>query len=53
MIEKKLKPTFKLAEDFLNLRSGETNVVIEQLEENMRLRELPIEQQIKRLQRRH
>ncbi len=48
---KKLKPTFKLAEDFLGLRTAETNAVVEQLEENMRLREMPIEKHIRRLSR--
>lgn len=46
MLEKqklKLEPKFKLAEDFLDLKTLNTNVIIEQLEENIKLREMPIE----------
>jgi hypothetical protein len=45
--KQKLKPEFKIANDFLDLRTAETNVVIQQIEENIRLRELPVEQQIR------
>ncbi len=45
--KQKLKPEFKIADDFLDLRTADTNVVIQQLEENIRLRELPLEKQIK------
>lgn len=51
MLEKqklKLEPKFKLAEDFLDLKTLNTNIIIEQLEENIKLREMPIELQLKR-----
>jgi hypothetical protein len=53
--KQKIKPSLKLADDFLDLRAADTNMVIQQLEENMKLRELPLEQQIMRrgMLRRH
>jgi len=44
----KLQPQFKLADEFLDLRTMNTNMVIEQLEQNIKLREMPLEQQLKR-----
>jgi hypothetical protein len=44
--KQKVKPEFKIADDFLDLRAQDTNVVIQQLEENMRIREMPLEKQI-------
>ncbi|MEM4254171.1 MAG: hypothetical protein QXR48_02180 [Candidatus Woesearchaeota archaeon] len=44
----KVKPSLKLADGFLDLRTADTNLVIRQLEENMKLREMPLEQQIHR-----
>lgn len=44
----KIKPALKLADDFLDLRNVEKNVIIQQLEEHMQLRELPIEKHILR-----
>ena len=44
----RIKPVFKLAHEALGLHDPDTNVVIEQLEENMKLREMPIEQHIRR-----
>jgi len=44
----RIKPEFKLADEFLGLRNKETNVIIQQLEENMRIREMPIEKQLLR-----
>ena len=41
--ETKIKPDFKLAEDALDLRYLKTNVVLEQLEDSIKLREMPIE----------
>ena len=46
--ELKVKPTTKLSEEFLDLRAAKSNVIIEQLEENIKLRELPIEKHIKK-----
>ena len=44
----KIKPTFKLADDFFDLKKINTNVIIEQLEENIKLREMPVEVQVKK-----
>lgn len=44
----KVQPTFKLADNFLNLRQLDTNVIIEQLEENIRRREMPLESHIRK-----
>lgn len=38
---------YKLADNFLNLKMADTNVVIEHLEQAIKLREMPIEAQIK------
>ncbi|MBI4016961.1 MAG: hypothetical protein HY363_04695 [Candidatus Aenigmarchaeota archaeon] len=43
--ESRIKHDFKLAEEILDLRLMKTNVVLEQLEENIRLREMPVEKQ--------
>jgi len=45
--KQKLKPEFKIADNFLDLRTEETNVVIQQIEENIRIREMPLEKRIK------
>lgn len=47
----RIKPVFKLANEALGLHDLDTNVVIEQLEANMKLRELPMEQHIRRQRR--
>ncbi len=44
----KIRPELKIADDFLDLRTADTNVIIQQLEENMKLREMPLEKQIQR-----
>jgi hypothetical protein len=36
----KIKPEFKLAHDLLDLKTADTNLIIEQLEENIRRREM-------------
>ncbi len=46
--KQKLKPEFRIADDFLNLKTTDTNIVIQQLEENMKIREMPLEKQIQR-----
>lgn len=43
----KIKKDFKVAEDFLDLRTANTNVLVEQMEEMIRARELPVEKQLK------
>ena len=44
----KIQPHFKLAEDVLDLQTLKTNVIIEHLEESIRLREMPIEQHLRK-----
>ena len=50
--EMKIKPQMQLAEKFLDLRTMKNNVVIKELEENIKLRELPIEKHLKKNLRR-
>ena len=50
--EMKIKPKMQLAEKFLDLRTMENNVVIQELEENIKLREMPIEKHLKKNLRR-
>ena len=45
--ETKLKRDLKVAEDFLSLKTINPNVLVEQMEEMIKMRELPVEQQIK------
>ena len=49
MQKRKIKFETKLTEKFLDLKS--TNVIIEHLEEQIELREMPIEEHIKKLLR--
>lgn len=46
--ELKIKPKTQLSEEFLDLRTIDNNVIIQELEENIKLRELPIEKHIKK-----
>ncbi|MEM4271897.1 MAG: hypothetical protein QXD13_02320 [Candidatus Pacearchaeota archaeon] len=46
--EQKVKPQLKLSEEFLDLRTMDNNIIVKHLEENMRIRELPIEKRFKR-----
>ena len=48
----KIKPERKLTDDFLDMRGLDTNVVIEQIEENMKLREMSIEKHLPVLSKR-
>ncbi|MBW3004528.1 hypothetical protein KY310_01740 [Candidatus Woesearchaeota archaeon] len=50
--EMKVKPKTQLSEEFLDLRTMENNVIIQELEENIKLREMPIEKHIKKNLRR-
>ena len=43
----KIKPTFKLANDFFDVKEI-NNVLIEQIEENIKIREMSIEKQLRR-----
>lgn len=42
----RLKPELKLADEAFDLRNLDTNIIIEQLEHNMVLRETPIPKQV-------
>jgi hypothetical protein len=55
MQKPKVRPSLKLADDFLSLKTADTNMVVQQLEENMKAREMPLEKQIqlRGLLRRH
>jgi hypothetical protein len=44
----KIKIDLKLADDFLLLKTMDTNAVVQKLEDNMKLREMPIEKHIKK-----
>lgn len=46
--EPKVKPQLKLSEEFLDLKTMETNLIVQHLEESMKLRELPVEKRFKR-----
>lgn len=43
-----LKPETKLSSEFLSLRELDSNYIISSLEENMKLREMPVEKRLKR-----
>ena len=43
----KLKMEFKIAEDFLDLRTTNTNVLVEQMEDMIKARELCVEKRMK------
>ena len=45
--ELKVKPEMKLSKEFLDLRTEERQPILEMLEENIRLRELPIEMHVR------
>jgi hypothetical protein len=49
--KKSLKPEFKVAEEFLDLKSVDTNVFVEYLEDQIKLREMPIDKRFKKLVR--
>jgi hypothetical protein len=40
------KPELKIADNFLDLRTQETSVIVQHLEEQIRLRELPLEKHL-------
>lgn len=47
-IKQKMQAQFKLAEEFLDLKTVNTNIIIEQLEHNIKMREMPFEAQLKK-----
>jgi len=46
--EQKVKPLMKLEDDFLDLRNLDTNIIIKQIEENIKLRGMSISDQLKK-----
>lgn len=48
--KQKLKPTFRMADDFLDLKTAGTNAIIQQLEENIKFREMSLEKRLKHKQ---
>ncbi len=42
-MNKKLRPELKLADKFLDLKTLDTNIILDHLDEQIRLREMPIE----------
>jgi hypothetical protein len=46
--KQKVKIDFKLGDEFLDLRTMDTNVIIEKLEENMKIREMNIKKFIEK-----
>ena len=48
MPESKLKKEAQLIEKFIGLRDLDSNLVINKLEENIRLRDTPIEERLKK-----
>ncbi len=40
---KKLKPDLKLADKFLDLKTVDTGIILDHLDEQIKLREMPIE----------
>ncbi|MBN1644416.1 hypothetical protein JW851_00045 [Candidatus Woesearchaeota archaeon] len=44
----KIKIDFKLADDFLNLKTLDTNIIIKKIEDNIKLREMKIEKRIEK-----
>lgn len=51
--EQKIKPTFKLADDFLDLRYTNTNAIVDYLEKQIKLREMPVDVQMRQKSRLH
>lgn len=44
-----LKPELKIADKFLDLKTLDTNIILDHLDEQIKLREMPIEQRKKLL----
>ncbi|MBI4145753.1 hypothetical protein HY489_00260 [Candidatus Woesearchaeota archaeon] len=45
---KKMKPEFKVADKYLDLKTLDTNVVLEHLDEQIKLREMSVEARFKK-----
>lgn len=48
-MNEKLKPKMKIADDYFDLRTLDTNITIEYLEEQIKLREASVEKKLSRL----
>lgn len=46
---KKIKPEMKIADKMLDLKTMDTNIILNHLDEQIKLREAPIEKKIKKL----
>jgi len=44
----KVKPELKMSKEFLDLRTTEKNLILQKLEENIKLRELSVEKRFKK-----
>ncbi len=45
---RKLKPELKIADKFLDLKTLDTNIILNHLDEQIRLREMPVEKRLKK-----
>jgi len=45
----KIKPELKIADKFLDLKTLDTNIILNHLDEQITLRELPVEKRLKRV----
>jgi len=48
MQRKQLKPELKIADKFLDLKTMDTNIILNHLDEQIRLREMPVEKRLKK-----
>jgi len=48
-MKKELLPKFKIADNFLDLKNTDTSILIEHIEQQIELREMPIEEHAKQL----
>ncbi len=46
--KQKIKPFLQLSDDVLDLRTLDTNIIVAHLEEQIKLREMPVDQQAKK-----
>lgn len=48
-MNKRLKPELKIADKMLDLKTMDTNIILNHLDEQIKLREAPLEKRIKKL----
>jgi len=48
MQRKQLKPELKIADKFLDLKTLDTNIILDHLDEQIKLREMPVEKRLKK-----